>query len=109
MKSLFLSFLLIAFGCVAFGQSENAGSMTSGTKLEANHPAVADRLDEATSMLKEIMAAPDKGVPSEMLEHAKCVIVIPNEKKAAFGIGGNYGRGFATCRTANNAAAWSAP
>jgi lipid-binding SYLF domain-containing protein len=110
MKSLFLTFLLLAFGCIAFAQSDKtAGSTTAGTKLEENHPAVADRLDEATSMLKELMAAPDKGVPSELLEHAKCVIVIPNEKKGAFGIGGSYGRGFATCRTANNAAAWSAP
>lgn len=109
MKSLFLSFLLLAFGCVAFGQSDDTHSTTAGTKLEENHPAVADRLDAATSMLKDIMAAPDKGVPSEMLEHAKCIIVIPGEKKGAFGIGGSYGRGFATCREANNAAAWSAP
>ncbi len=109
MKSLFLTFLLVAFGCVAFGQSDNSSSTTAGTKLEENHPAVADRLDAATSMLKDIFAAPDKGVPSDLLEHAKCIIAIPGEKKGAFGIGGSYGRGFATCRETNNAAAWSAP
>ena len=54
MKSLFLSFLLVAFGCVAFGQSDNTKSTTAGTKLEENHPAVADRLDEAAQMLKEL-------------------------------------------------------
>src|SRR4029077_15228722 len=96
---------LLAFGVVSFAQSDD----TSKTKLEANHPAVADRLQDATTMMKEIFAAPDQGVPSDLLSKAKCVIAIPNEKKAAFGIGGNYGRGFATCRLANNTEAWSAP
>ena len=103
MKSFFLSLFLIVFGSCALAQSP------SKSALEEKHPAVADRLDEATSMLKDIMGAPDKGVPSDLLSHAKCVVVIPNEKKAAFGIGGNYGRGFATCRAANNPDAWSAP
>ena len=102
MKSLFLTLLLLAFGCVAFGQ-------TSKQKLEDNHPAVANRLDSATSMLKDIFAAPDKGVPSDLLSNAKCVIAIPGEKKGALVIGGSYGRGFATCRASNNAEAWSAP
>jgi len=105
MKSLFFTLLLLAFGVVSFARSDE----TAKSKLEANHPAVADRLDEATNMLKEIFAAPDQGVPSDLLAKAKCVIAIPNEKKAAFGVGGNYGRGFATCRLANNTEAWSAP
>lgn len=105
MKSLFLTLLLLAFGVVSFASSDD----TSKSKLEANHPAVADRLQEATSMLKEIFAAPDQGVPSDLLAKAKCVIAIPNEKKAAFGVGGNYGRGFATCRATNNPESWSAP
>ena len=105
MKSLFLTLLLLAFGVVSFAQSDD----TSKSKLEANHPAVADRLQDATTMMKEIFAAPDQGVPSDLLSKAKCVIAIPNEKKGAFVIGGNYGRGFATCRLANNTEAWSAP
>jgi lipid-binding SYLF domain-containing protein len=44
-----------------------------------------------------------------LLSKAKCVILIPNEKKGALGFGGSYGRGFATCRTANNVDRWSAP
>lgn len=104
MKSLFLTFLLIAFGCVAFGQNAAKNS-----KLDDEHPAVAKRLDASTSMLKDIFAAPDKGVPSDLLSHAKCVIVIPGEKKAALGIGGSYGRGFSTCRAKNNPESWSAP
>lgn len=102
MKSLFLTMLLLAFGCLAFGQ-------TSKEKLDENHPAVSSRLDSATSMLKDMFAAPDKGVPSDLLSHAKCVIAIPGEKKGALGIGGSYGRGFATCRAANNPESWSAP
>ena len=102
MKSLFLTLLLLAFGCVAFGQN-------SKEKLEENHPAVANRLDSATSMLKDIFAAPDKGVPSDLLSRAKCVIAIPGEKKGALGIGASYGRGFSTCRLSNNTEAWSAP
>lgn len=105
MKSLFLSLLLLAFGVVSFAQSDD----TAKSKLEANHPAVADRLTQATSMLKEIFAAPDQGVPADLLSKAKCVIAIPNEKKGAFIVGGNYGRGFATCRAANNGESWSAP
>ena len=104
MRSLFLGLLLIAFGCVAVGQDAAKSS-----KLDEEHPAVAKRLDAATGMLKEIFAAPDKGVPSNLLEHAKCIIVIPDQKKAALGIGGSYGRGFATCRAKSNPEAWSAP
>ena len=103
MKSLFLTLLLTAFGCVAFGQAA-----TSST-LDDQHPAVASRVDSATQLLKDIFAAPDKGVPSDLLSKAKCVIVIPGVKKLALGIGGDYGRGFATCRTSNNRDVWSAP
>jgi len=104
MKSLFLTLFLLAFGTVTFAQTD-----TSKSKLEDDHPAVAKRFDEATSTLKEMFGAPDKGVPSDLLSHAKCVVIIPNQKKAALGFGGSYGRGFATCRLSNNTAQWSAP
>jgi lipid-binding SYLF domain-containing protein len=103
MKSLFVTLLLIAFGCVAFGQ--NATSST----LDDKHPEVAGRVQAATQLLKDIFAAPDKGVPSDLLSKAKCVIAIPGVKKLALGIGGDYGRGFATCRTSSNRDVWSAP
>lgn len=103
MKSLFLSLLLLAFGCVAFGQEATKGA------LDDQHPAVAKRVDASASVLKDIFAAPDKGVPTDLLSKAKCVLVIPGAKKAALGIGGDYGRGFATCRTAQNRDLWSAP
>jgi len=65
-----------------------------------------DRLDNATSVMHEIMAMPDKGIPEEVLEHAKCVAVIPHMVKGGFVFGAKGGKGVATCRTANR---WSAP
>ncbi len=65
-----------------------------------------DRLDKATTVLHEIMGMPDKGIPEEVLEHAKCVAVIPHMVKGGFVFGAKAGKGVATCRTA---AGWSAP
>jgi SH3 domain-containing YSC84-like protein 1 len=65
-----------------------------------------DRLDNATKVLHEIMGMPDKGIPEEVLEHAKCVAVVPHMVKGGFVFGGKGGKGVATCRTANG---WSAP
>jgi SH3 domain-containing YSC84-like protein 1 len=71
-----------------------------------NREATNDRLDHAGSVLHEIMAAPDKGIPEEVLEHAKCVAVVPHLLKGGFVFGAENGRGVATCRTADG---WSAP
>ena len=65
-----------------------------------------DRLDNATSVMHEIMGMPDKGIPEEVLEHARCVAVIPHMVKGGFIFGAKGGKGVATCRTANG---WSAP
>jgi len=65
-----------------------------------------DRLNNATTVLHEIMGMPDKGIPEEVLEHAKCVAVIPHMVKGGFIFGGKGGKGVATCRTENG---WSAP
>ena len=65
-----------------------------------------ERIQHATEVFHDIMATPDKAIPQELLESAKCIAIIPGEKKAAFVVGGNYGKGLATCRTAGG---WSAP
>ena len=65
-----------------------------------------DRLDSATQVLHEIMGMPEKGIPEEVLEHAKCVAVVPHMVKGGFVFGGKGGKGVATCRTAKG---WSAP
>jgi SH3 domain-containing YSC84-like protein 1 len=66
----------------------------------------AKRLAEAATVLKEIHTAPDKDIPTELWEKAHCVAVIPSVKKAAFIVGGEYGKGVISCR---NGADWSAP
>jgi lipid-binding SYLF domain-containing protein len=65
-----------------------------------------ERLQNATGVMHEIMGMPDKGIPEEVLEHAKCVAVIPHMVKGGFIFGAKEGKGVATCRTANG---WSAP
>ncbi len=64
------------------------------------------RLKNASAVLTEIRSQPDKGVPEGLWSRAECVIVIPDLKKAAFMVGGEYGKGVMSCRNAN---AWSAP
>lgn len=67
---------------------------------------VQNRLDNAALVLHQIMAAPDKGIPEEVLEHAKCIAIVPHMIKGGFVFGAENGRGVVTCRTANG---WSAP
>jgi SH3 domain-containing YSC84-like protein 1 len=64
------------------------------------------RTQKAAQVFQEIMNTPDQGIPSDLLESAKCVAIIPGDKKFAFVFGGSYGRGLATCRTERG---WSAP
>jgi SH3 domain-containing YSC84-like protein 1 len=64
------------------------------------------RLDNAAKVMQEIMAAPDKGIPEEVLEAAQCVAIVPHMVKGGLGLGAEHGRGAATCRTGQG---WSAP
>jgi lipid-binding SYLF domain-containing protein len=66
----------------------------------------ADRLKASTAVMSEIMNAGDKGIPRDLLERAQCAVVVPGLKKGAFVFGGEYGKGFMTCR---NPGGWSAP
>jgi lipid-binding SYLF domain-containing protein len=69
-----------------------------------------ERVKESSNVMKEILDAPDKGIPGSVLDGSKCVIVLPNVKKAAMGVGGSYGRGVMTCRTgADFKGPWSPP
>ena len=80
--------------------------MTSMGWAASSREATVDRLDHAGNVLHEIMGAPDKGIPEEVLEHAKCIAVVPHLLKGGFIFGAENGRGIATCRTADG---WSAP
>ncbi len=69
-----------------------------------------ERLQNSADVLKEIAAAPDKGIPEEVLKSSKCIVVIPHLVKAGFIVGAKHGRGVAVCRTSANAGEeWSAP
>jgi SH3 domain-containing YSC84-like protein 1 len=65
------------------------------------------RLRAAADSFQQVMQTPDKGIPRDLLERAECVVIIPGMKKAAFVVGGQYGRGFASCR--NTSGGWSGP
>ena len=92
MKKIMFVFAMLSLGTLGWAAS---------AKQDAT-----DRLDNATTVLHEIMGMPDKGIPEEVLEHAKCVAVIPHMVKGGFVFGAEGGKGVATCRTADG---WSAP
>jgi lipid-binding SYLF domain-containing protein len=64
------------------------------------------RLQSSIDVIHAIMATPDKGIPEEVMNDAKCIVVVPNLIKGGFVLGGKHGRGVASCRTAEG---WSAP
>lgn len=68
--------------------------------------SAAGRVESAATVLGEIMSAPDKGIPEEILNSARCVAVVPSFLKGGFIVGAAHGKGIATCRTADG---WSAP
>jgi SH3 domain-containing YSC84-like protein 1 len=76
--------------------------VTTTTALRADD----ERLKTAAIVLNEMTAAADTGIPQSLLAKAKCLVVIPGVKKAALGVGGQYGRGYIVCRATTG---WSAP
>ena len=75
--------------------------------LVAKNNDSVKRLNEAAAVFSEIMAAPDKGIPQDMLADAHCIVIVPALKTAAFVFGGKYGKGYVSCR--HKGAGWSAP
>jgi SH3 domain-containing YSC84-like protein 1 len=92
MKKLILLLATLSLGTVCWAAS-------------ARHDAT-ERLENATQVVQEMMGMPDKGIPEEVLDHARCVAVVPHMIKGGFVFGGKGGKGVATCRTPNG---WSAP
>jgi lipid-binding SYLF domain-containing protein len=85
------SILLLLASTLAFADNKNA-----------------ERLTEATAVLVEVMASPDKAIPKELLDKAHCIAVVPGFKKGAFIVGASYGKGYLSCRQTGKAG-WSAP
>ena len=92
MKKLYLT-LALMLGFTGFGLAADDAT---------------ERVGEAKTVFDEIMAAPDKGIPRDLLEKAHCVVIIPAVKRAGFIVGGQYGVGLATCRQAGHAG-WTGP
>jgi len=95
MKKAFSAFLAVALSALPV------------TSLAANKET--DRLENCGTVLEEILRIPDN-IPQDLLDKAECVIVIPSVLKAAFGIGGAYGRGAMTCRSGEHfTGKWGSP
>jgi len=78
------------------------------TTLSAGENESAHRLGETAAVFSEIMAAPDKGIPQDLLEKAYCIVIVPGVKTGAFIVGAKYGKGFLSCRNGSGHG-WSAP
>lgn len=78
------------------------------TPLMAKAKEPVARLDEAAAVFSEVMGTPDRAIPQELLEKAHCIVIVPGLKKAAFIIGGKYGKGYLSCRR-QSGTGWSAP
>jgi SH3 domain-containing YSC84-like protein 1 len=91
MKKILVLIIALCLGCAAWA---------------SNKGDVQDRLDNASKVLQQIQAAPDTGIPDEILAKSRCIAIVPHMIKAGLGFGGEHGKGVLTCRTANG---WSAP
>lgn len=85
-----------------------AMSVLAAASLLAKDSKPTLRLTEAAEVFDEIMKTPDKGIPQELLGKAHCIVIVPGLKKAAFIVGGKYGKGYLSCRPASGPG-WSAP
>jgi lipid-binding SYLF domain-containing protein len=85
-----------------------AGSLSSAAFAADRAIKVDDRLNASAETLTHMMRASDKGIPQDLIDKARCVVVIPGMKKAGFIFGAEEGRGFAVCRRPGGSG-WSAP
>ncbi|MBN2317527.1 MAG: lipid-binding SYLF domain-containing protein [Acidobacteria bacterium] len=79
------------------------------TSLLSAASEVHDRVVRSAIVLKEIVQAPDRNIPKDLLDKCSCVAVIPGMKKGGFIFGASYGKGVISCRTENGDGPWSAP
>src|SRR3954464_2446861 len=96
MRSIALT-LALSLGCMALVAARAKDKQKN-----------TERLTDAVDLFAEVMGTPDKAIPQDLLEKAHCIAIVPGLKKAAFGIGGKYGRGFVLCRNPG-APGWGPP
>lgn len=89
----FLTCTFLAFGLTLAAAEEND---------------TVKRLQASATVLDEVMKVADKGIPQELLDRAECIAVLPNVTKAAFIVGGRFGKGFISCRNTNGRT-WGPP
>ncbi len=114
LKSNFLFTLALScafgVGTCAWAQSESERidkeNKTTQSDNKADIKDEVEQSEKAAKVFTEIMGAPDKGIPQELVDKAECIAVFPQVLKAGFIIGGRGGRGVASCRIGNG---WSAP
>src|SRR6476659_7405587 len=68
----------------------------------------AERLDDAAALFSEIMGAPDRSIPQDLLAKSHCIVLVPGLKNGGFWLGGQYGRGFSICRSTDGQG-WGPP
>jgi SH3 domain-containing YSC84-like protein 1 len=100
MKSLRTFLLVVTLVILISGTAVHSGA--SSAKED-----VVKRLQASAEVLQQIMDTPDKGIPEEVMNGAKCVVVVPHLMKGGFVVGAKHGRGVASCRTSDKG--WSAP
>jgi lipid-binding SYLF domain-containing protein len=100
-----LALWLLAAASLLLGQA-TAERKTGTAGAPAQSAEVVARIEEAGKVFSEIMSAPDKAIPEEILSRAHCIGIIPGMKRAGFIVGGQYGKGVLTCRTNGS---WSGP
>ena len=94
--------IFLAAGLLGLGPSLSA-------KIPSEGKAEQDRLENAGKVMQEILNVPDD-IPQDLIDKARCVVVMPSILKAAFVVGGSYGRGTMVCRTGKDfAGPWGAP
>ena len=94
----FVAAVVICAATFAFAQT--------AASENADQSKAVDRVQAASQVINDIMSAPDKGIPMEVMGSAQCVAVVPSMLKGGFIVGARYGRGVASCRTPKG---WSAP
>lgn len=95
--------VLLAVGC----STHHVATTANGKTVYGEQAQIIQRLRDSGTDLKALMNAPDSQIPQTVLADAKCIAVVPDMVKGGFVIGGNHGRGVATCRLPNGG--WSQP
>ena len=104
LSMTFSAILALGVGCARHEHTARVDQ--NGRAVPQDRAEVLNRLTDSGKVLSELTNAPDQGIPENVLAEAKCVAIVPDMVKGGFVIGGQHGRGVATCRTS---AGWTAP